>query len=69
MILLRFILINLAIYLIIRSVIRSLTGTEKKEDHFSQGEEKRERWTFREKGVSKEVGEYIDYEEVDKKKP
>lgn len=67
MVLIRFILINLLIYLIIRSIIRSFRSGETEEPS-SQREEKKKKWTFREKGVSKEVGEYIDYEEIGRKK-
>ncbi|MCE5346855.1 MAG: hypothetical protein LLG13_11305 [Bacteroidales bacterium] len=67
MVLIRFILINLLIYLIIRSIIRSFRSGDADEPS-SQREEQKKKWTFREKGVSKEVGEYIDYEEIDKMK-
>jgi len=62
MILIRFILINLIIFLIIRSVVRYWNADEpvprKPEPEKSQKPTSR--------GVSKKVGEYVDYEEIDK---
>jgi large-conductance mechanosensitive channel len=59
--LIRFILVTLIIYLLIRSFIRYFaeeeTSPNDRENHAR--EEKKP------KGVSKEIGEYVDYEEVD----
>ena len=60
MLLIRYFLIGLIIYLIIRSFIRY--GMEDDQSvRPDQGNQ-----TKRNKKVSKEIGEYIDYEEVDK---
>jgi hypothetical protein len=62
MILIRFILISLVIYLIVRSLIRigedekASSGTREPESKGSNGS----------KGVSKKIGEYIDYEDIKK---
>lgn len=67
MILVRFILIFLIFYLLLRGFIKSLSA-----DNNSSGE-KRKNQKFRytpekpEKKVSKSIGEYVDYEEVKKK--
>jgi len=62
MILIRFVLVSLIAYLIIRSFIRF--GQEEKPSDRKPGQEKKSK--INSKGVSKEIGEYIDYEEVDK---
>jgi large-conductance mechanosensitive channel len=62
MILIRFVLVSLIIYLIIRSFVRY--GEE--EEFSTRRPEPEKRSKMSSKGVSKEIGEYIDYEEVDK---
>jgi hypothetical protein len=62
MVLIRFALIFLIAYLIIRSFIR-IGEQESPADH-KPGPDKSNK--IKNKGVSKEIGEYIDYEEVDK---
>ena len=62
MILIRFILISLAIYLIIRSLIRY--GAEEKPSVNTRGPDSTSRTGS--KVVSKKIGEYIDYEDVKK---
>lgn len=62
MILIRFALISLIAYLIIRSFVR-YTEAEKKVDGRA---EPKGTTTHDSKKVSKEIGEYIDYEEVEK---
>mgnify|MGYP001054382352 FL=1 len=61
MILLRIFLIGLIIYLLFRSFFR----------YFNTGEERRETQEEKRsadmKRISKDVGEYVDYEETDKK--
>jgi large-conductance mechanosensitive channel len=61
MILIRFILVSLIVFLIIRS-FRKL-GEEGKSSPRMQGPEKKS--DAANKKVSKEIGEYVDYEEVD----
>jgi large-conductance mechanosensitive channel len=62
MILIRFILISLIVYLIIRSFIRY----SEVRDSVSRRSETEKNSKISSKGVSKEIGEYIDYEEVKK---
>ena len=62
MILIRFILISLVIYLIIRSIIRY--GEDKNPPVHTHNPERTGRTGS--KGVSKKIGEYIDYEDVKK---
>jgi hypothetical protein len=62
MILIRFLLIGIIIYLIVRSFARLGEGSTR-ETHNPEPETKSKKVT---KGVPKELGEYIDYEEVDK---
>lgn len=59
MILFRYFLICLIIYLIVRSFIRY--GLENNQTEGSEPESQ----TKKNKKVSKEIGEYVDYEEVD----
>jgi len=60
--LIRFILISLIIYLIVRSFVRyNQTGDETQ--HNSAPQDKK----VKSKKISREIGEYVDYEEVDKK--
>jgi large-conductance mechanosensitive channel len=63
MVLIRFILISLIIYLIVRSFAK-LGETDQSATHKSGPESSN---NINTKGVSKKIGEYIDYEEVDKK--
>ena len=60
--LIRFGLVSLIIYLIIRSFIR--IGEESESEPRNPEPEKQSKKAV--KGVPKEIGEYIDYEEVDK---
>ena len=62
MILIRFILIGLIVYLITRSFMRF--GEEKKSGTHIDGSEKRS--NVKNKKVSRKIGEYVDYEEIDK---
>lgn len=60
--LIRFILVTIIIYLLIRSFARYFEESEKEiRDRERQNEENRKK----SKGVPKEIGEYTDYEEVD----
>ncbi len=61
MIFIRYILIFLIIYLVIRSFIRHRVDEELAKH--KSGSKKRN--NISNKGVSKETGEYVDYEEVD----
>jgi hypothetical protein len=63
MLLIRYLLVSLIVYLIIRSFVRY--NDEEKLSKPTKGQE--EGSNLFAKKVSKEVGEYIDYEEVDKK--
>ena len=60
--LIRFILVSLIIYLLIRSFVRFFAEGEDALHHKDQRHNKTE---TKNKGVSKEIGEYVDYEEVD----
>jgi hypothetical protein len=62
MILIRFVLVSLIVYLIIRSFIRYAEG--KGSSTIKSEPDKKSNVSS--KGVSKEIGEYVDYEEVDK---
>jgi len=62
MILIRFALISVIVYLVIRSFVRYSTGEGASR---GMGEPGKTDNTSGKK-VSKEIGEYIDYEEVDK---
>ena len=59
--LIRFILVSIIIYLVIRSFNRYF---EEVDSNSREREHKQENKTGS-KGVSKEIGEYTDYEEVD----
>jgi hypothetical protein len=61
--LIRFILISLIIYLLVRSFARYVSMGDDKNN--APGPDTRD---LKGKKVSKEVGEYVDYEELDKKK-
>jgi len=59
--LIRFILVSIIIYLLIRSFARYFEeqdSSTRDNDNYQNKETKK-------KGVSKEIGEYVDYEEVD----
>jgi hypothetical protein len=60
MILIRYLLIGLIVYLLVRSFVRFGDGPGRKQDGFKSNDKQSG------KKVSKEVGEYIDYEEVKK---
>jgi hypothetical protein len=60
MILIRYLLIGLIVYLIVRSLVRFRGGPDKKQDGNKSNDMQAS------KKVSKEIGEYIDYEEVKK---
>ena len=59
--LIRFVLVSIIIYLIIRSFSRYFE--EINSDTRDRGQKQEN--TSKSKGVSKEIGEYTDYEEVD----
>jgi flagellar biosynthesis/type III secretory pathway M-ring protein FliF/YscJ len=59
--LIRFILVSIIFYLLIRSFVRYF---EEKDTGTRDQEQNRENKP-KSKGVSKEIGEYIDYEDVD----
>ncbi len=61
MVLIRYILIGLIIYLIIRPFFRH----NEDDSRLSHGPDPPEGNNFEKKGVSKEIGEYVEYEEVD----
>jgi hypothetical protein len=60
MILIRYLLIGLIIFLLVRSFVRFGLGHDNKQDSFKSDDKQAG------KKVSKEIGEYIDYEEVKK---
>jgi large-conductance mechanosensitive channel len=64
MILIRFFLISLIVYLIVRSFIRF--SNEEEPSRLNKEPDKKNNIPV--KKISKEVGEYIDYEDVDEKK-
>lgn len=64
MILIRFALIGLIVYLLVRSFMRY--GSEDAQSSTNQNPGNKDNLTV--KKVSKKIGEYVDYEEVDKKK-
>ena len=64
MILIRFALIGLIVYLLVRSFMRY--GSEDAQSSTNQNPGSKDNLTV--KKVSKKTGEYVDYEEVDKKK-
>ena len=63
MILIRFALIGLIVYLLVRSFMRY--GEEETSSTQKSGPEKN---NVTNKKVSKKIGEYVDYEEIDRKK-
>jgi len=60
-ILIRFVLISIIIYLLVRSFVRFFQGQDDPE--LRNRPERNEKQ--KSSGVSKEIGEYVDYEEVD----
>jgi hypothetical protein len=64
MLLIRYILVGLIVYMIIRSFIRY--SNEEESPKLKKDPDNSSNITT--KKISKEVGEYIDYEEIDKKK-
>jgi hypothetical protein len=64
MLLIRFLLISLIVYLIVRSFVR-YSDEEKPPTPMSEPEKRND---LTNKKISKKIGEYIEYEEVDKKK-
>ena len=61
--LIRFILVSLIIYLFIRSFVRFFAEEEDSRNNRDHGNYHKSE--PQNKGVSKEIGEYVDYEEVD----
>lgn len=61
MTLIRFVLISILIYLFIRPFIRFFKG----HDESDQRDRSEKKDNPKSSGVSKEIGEYVDYEEVD----
>jgi hypothetical protein len=61
--LIRFILVSLIIYLLFRSFVRFFA--EEEDSSHKRNEKHYNDQSSKSKGVSKEVGEYVDYEEVD----
>lgn len=62
MILLRFVLISIIVYLLLRSFVKFLQGEAPRSDNDSDNSHKPH--NQKQPGVPKELGEYIDYEEV-----
>lgn len=62
MILLRFILISIIIYLLIRSFARFLQGEEPRSDNHARNNHNSDE--RKKSGVPRELGEYVDYEEI-----
>jgi hypothetical protein len=60
MILIRYLLIGLIVYLLVRSFVRFGDGTGRMQDGIKNKDKQAG------KKVSKEIGEYVDYEEVKK---
>ncbi|HUU99816.1 MAG TPA: hypothetical protein VMW32_02525 [Bacteroidales bacterium] len=60
--LIRFVLVSIIVYLIIRSFARFFEEQKRTSQHRQEDDNKGK---AKNKGVSKEVGEFIDYEEVD----
>jgi len=65
MLLIRFLLVSLIVYMIIRSFVKY--SNEEESSKLKKDPDKKSS-DLPAKKVSKEVGEYIDYEEIDKKK-
>ena len=62
--LIRFILISIIIYLLLKSIVRYLNDPQPDEKIHGSNPKN----DAKSKGVSKEIGEYVDYEEVDRKR-
>lgn len=62
MTLLRFILVSIIVYLIIRSFVRFLEGESPRSENNPSTNQKPE--DKRKTGVPRELGEYVDYEEI-----
>ncbi len=60
-ILIRFVLISIIIYLLIRPIVKFFQGLYEPD----QGQRPEKKDNQKSSGVSKEIGEYVDYEEVD----
>lgn len=60
-ILIRFVLVTIIIYLLVRSFVRFFQGQDEP-DHRDRSDRNEKQ---KSPGVSKEIGEYVDYEEVD----
>ncbi|HAX92643.1 MAG TPA: hypothetical protein DCY25_01635 [Bacteroidales bacterium] len=60
-ILIRFVLISIIIYLLVRPIIKFFQGLNEPD----QGHRPDSNDNPKSSGVSKEIGEYVDYEEVD----
>jgi len=60
--LIRTILVFLIIYLLVRSFVRFFA---EESDALDRKEQRRKEAEAKNKGVSKKIGEYVDYEEVD----
>lgn len=60
-ILIRFVLISIIIYLLVRPIVKFFQGLNEPDQ--DQRPEKKD--NPKSSGVSKEIGEYVDYEEVD----
>ena len=58
----RFILITFIVYLLVRSFMRHSINDAQNNNHENGGDKIK----FETKKISKSIGEYIDYEEVDK---
>ncbi len=61
MFLIRYILIGLIVYLLVRAFLRFGEGEKPQEDRNEPGQKN----NTSNKKVSKEIGEYIDYEDLD----
>jgi large-conductance mechanosensitive channel len=59
--LIRFILVGIIIYLLVRSFVKYF----EEQETLTRKPERDQKNETKTKGVSKEIGEYIDYEEVD----
>lgn len=62
--LIRFILICIIIYLLVKNFVRYFVELGQDDNVRERSSTERDR----NRGISKEIGEYIDYEETDKKK-
>ena len=62
--LIRFILVSIIIYLLVKSFVRYFNSQETDEKPHGHNYKS----NTRNKGISKEIGEYIDYEEIENKK-